>query len=360
MIRTFIYTLALTMGLFSCQDDTLDSTFHPTFSSGLSTLPDEINILDTVSISLPADVVRFQWYVEEGRSTLIQDGEQTELSVVSEDFSSTMDQAISFVPTSVGEHRGEWRLTNALGQTDTIAYALDVVQVLPEFNARVFGNTLYLRQQIESPLPQATYQLRIDGDQDFEAVWQIDNMEGEYRLGDQVEIPYQKFLDADFELNYQIAFESNEAAETVNFTFTDQGNSSIETEATFLLTEAEAPQFLPAFNARMLSADSLQRDDATFFLYLKQQSTDRPVPVNYEVQLTPTAGFEASYRIEGSDTEYFVGDIATVSYDQFVENDYLLPITVSVLEGNGDSHRLNWIVTDPGQRSLQLTKTFKP
>ena len=226
-------------------------------------------------------------------------------------------------------------------------YALEARREVPAFNARVFGGVLYVRQDSQPAPRYAYYRLVAQGGDDIEAVLRVDGVEGEYRLGDVIEIPYALFEERSFMLPYQISIASDQEAEQITFVFQDEEARTLSFSETYLLIEDQPPVYLPAYNARMLSADSMGIPEADFLFYLKQQG-DEPAPsARYSLKLLPSSNLEATYTLGNDPKVYQINDLSSVFYEDLIENDYILPITLNVLEGRGQKLTLSWLVTDP-------------
>ena len=358
--------LLLAVITLSCQQDELTVTHQTHFQAGITELPDQAQLYDTLELSIAEPVVAASWHDETGRahlytasSPVIELLEATQIGFpLSASGTSTR---LQYVPTSQGIHQGYLAVENLLSQRDTLRYRVEVIRQMPDFNARVFSRRLYLRQQSSPSPPLSRYTLTLQGSNDLEALIAVEGVKGEYRLGDDITIPYSLFEQYHYELPYAISFlDSPQDTETINFVFTDEQDRTLSFQETFLLAPAAEPVFLPDFNARLLSADSLGMPKASFLLYLRQQGEEAAPQAVYTIQLEPNSGLEVTYTVNNGVKTYRIGDICQISYEDFIANEYILPIKVMATEGRGKTYQLSWKVTDPGGRSLTIKNAYAP
>ena len=303
--------IALVWLMAACQpDDSLPYEYKETFASHITSLPTDVRVYDTLSLEIQQPVVSAQWHSTQGASRLITgEGEHSLLN--SETINLPLQPTrYQYVPTQAGEHQGWVAVRNELGQVDTMRYRLEARREVPAFNARVFGGVLYVRQDTEPTPLYSYYRLVAQGSDDIEVVLQVQGVDGEYRLGDVIEIPYTLFEQHAFKLPYQINIDSDQPAEQITFVFEDEQQRKLSFPETYLLMEDQPPVYLPPYNARMLNADSVGVPDADFLLYLKQQGDEIAPAARYTVKLLPSSsGIEATYTIGNSTDSYQVNDI---------------------------------------------------
>ncbi|MEQ9440994.1 MAG: hypothetical protein RIG62_18270 [Cyclobacteriaceae bacterium] len=354
--------LLLVSLLMACQPDELDITPITDFDSGLSAPTETLTFPDTLLfINRSTQPLTISWLPEVGTGYWLT-GQEQGLAT----FQVVPTVPLRYVPDQAGLHQGKLIALNALGQLDTIAYATDLAKVYPEFNARLqIDDTLqtgsiYVKQQSESIDPTVVYTVVATSETDQEILFQYAGIEGVYRLGDQVPISYELFLQNELTLPFRWSYLSLPYERTqVEFTVSDASSRKITHSKEFSDVE-ELPVPELEFNARVIAVDSA---NYPFLLYARQQqATD----TNEEYTLTITSDdqdLELTYSVAEDSLSYYLGDQVVVSYQQFVARDQLLPVYIEPLVAEaGQDYPLTFTLQDKGGTEIEIEKiwTFAP
>ena len=361
----------ISVGVISCQDDTLEFERITSFEASHAELPQRANV---------GDSLWFAFFESDPLSVLPQPGQGVgEFYVEGRGIEPFLDKTIPlgaanhlvYVPKKAGTHAGRIIVENALLQKDTIAYEVAVTKRIPDFNARLYRDStsgdfmLYLRQQGVEQM-NAIYNLEVKGDYDVEMILKVADSEKAYRLGDRITMDYRQFRDNRYTVPIKLDLLSLETDRySLEFVISDENQKSVSitkalsyskgdhgVPATGITDETE-PVVLPDFNVRVFSSDTV-----TYNMYLRQQDyQDGDVSYTIVVQGGDN-DIEMEIFFAGKEQLYRLGDVIEVSYADFQDNDYLLPIDLKLIEAAKEAYQLRFIVEDQSGKKVTIVKEY--
>lgn len=364
-----IFSLCLlTMGAISCQDDTLDFERISNFEVENAKVPLSARVGDSLTFDIGTSSELIATIEPtEGKGNFLLDG----VALSELDDVQIGEGRLGYLPLETGTHSGRIILLNSASQRDTVEYLITVTKNIPDYNARLYFDTLsekyilYLKQQHSEEVIDAVYVLEVEASQELAVKLRVPDKPDVYRLGDKINISYQAFIENGYEMpiDLELIFAEEEDYE-LNFVIADENDKSVKINKriSFIQENVGSPSEdeqvdLPDFNARVFYADS----EATFNMYLKQQNAE---DVNVEYRIHIEGGFndvdiELEIRFAEQDQLYRLGDIITVNYREFEKNDYILPFSIIVVEAAKETYDLRFVVEDSSGKTVTVTKKFE-
>lgn len=361
----------ISVGVISCQDDTLEFERITNFKASHAELPQRANVGDSLWFTFTeGGTLSVLPQPGQGLGRFYVEGRGIE-SFLNKSTTLGADNHLVYVPKESGTHAGRIIVENAFKQKDTIAYEVAVTKRLPDFNARLYRDStsgdfmLYLRQQGVEQM-NAVYNLEVKGDYDVEMILKVAGSEKAYRLGDRIVMDYRQFRDNRYTVPIKLNLLSVETERySLEFVISDENQKSVSITKALSYSKGDSsipddrihgetePVVLPDFNVRVFSSDT-----ATYNMYLKQQDY-QDVDVSYTIVVQGGDNdIEMEIFFAGKEQLYRLGDVIEVSYADFQDNDNLLPIDLRLIEAAKETYQLRFIVEDQSGKKVTIVKEY--